>query len=292
MGDSAGEELSPLVVSGARRLCQPLQELPDSLSGIGLSGDEASDASFEGFPTPKRVQKLSSLLLEFVSCRQQPLPLWHQLLGVMSSLLAIIPWSCLQMRSPAAPQRLRLSPSRFHVGVLGRFLPRGSSVVLRRVPSACRSTTRPSTARSRSVYRRFELRVGRLSSRRPSVLLMASNVLGLFHQTLGTSCSALRGSGISSGPSGSFGLPLCGQHNSSVLSEEAGWDSLRGSELRGSGCTVSLRGQSGSPGSSVHSGLFERSCRLPQSPLPGPRLGVNPLSPSVSGASSLVAGHH
>ena len=45
------------------------------------------------FPTPKCVHKLSSLLLEFVSCRQQPLPLWRQLLGVMSSLSAIVPGS-------------------------------------------------------------------------------------------------------------------------------------------------------------------------------------------------------
>ena len=43
------------------------------------------------FPTPKRVQKLSSLLDEFVSCQQQPLLLWRQLLGVMSSLSAIVP---------------------------------------------------------------------------------------------------------------------------------------------------------------------------------------------------------
>ena len=38
------------------------------------------------FPTQKRVLKLSSLLQEFVSYPQQPLELWHQLLGVMSSL--------------------------------------------------------------------------------------------------------------------------------------------------------------------------------------------------------------
>ena len=47
--------------------------------------------SLRVFPTPKRVQKLSSLLLDFISCRQQPLSQWLQLLGVMSSLSAIVP---------------------------------------------------------------------------------------------------------------------------------------------------------------------------------------------------------
>ena len=51
------------------------------------------------FPTPKRVQKLSSLVSEFASCHLQPLSLWRQLLGVMSSLSAIVSGSWLRMRS-------------------------------------------------------------------------------------------------------------------------------------------------------------------------------------------------
>ena len=49
------------------------------------------------FPTTKRVQKLSSLLLEFASCPQQPLSLWRQLLGVMSCRglsCKCVPFSC------------------------------------------------------------------------------------------------------------------------------------------------------------------------------------------------------
>ena len=40
-------------MSGARHSCQPGQELPDLFTDPGLSGDEASDASFEGFPDPQ-----------------------------------------------------------------------------------------------------------------------------------------------------------------------------------------------------------------------------------------------
>ena len=194
--------------------------------------------------------------------------------------------------SPAAPQRLRLPTSRFRLGVLGRFLPRGSSVVVCRVPSACWSAARPSAARSRPVHRRLGFRLGCLYRGRPSVRLVASDVLELFSQSPGTPCSALRSSGFSSGPLGSFGLPLCRQHNSSVLFAEARGDALLNPELHGPVDSSSLRRQSGSPGSSIHSRSPERPCRLPQSPLPGPRLGVDPLSSSISGAPSSVSGYH
>ena len=69
------------------------------------------------FPTLKRVLKLSSLVLEFVSCRQHPLPVWCQLLGVMSSLSSIVPGSRLWMRS----LQLRLNAA-------GRLLPNSAAV--------------------------------------------------------------------------------------------------------------------------------------------------------------------
>ena len=51
--DCTGEGFSPLAVSGARHSCQPGQELPVSFTDPGLSGGEASDTSFEGFPDPQ-----------------------------------------------------------------------------------------------------------------------------------------------------------------------------------------------------------------------------------------------
>ena len=116
-GDSAAEGLSLLVVSGARRPCQPLQELPAPSQTLDYLGMRLQTRRLRVFPTPKRVRKLSSLLLDFVSCRQQPLPQWCQLLGVMYSLSAIVPGSRLRMRS------LQL---RFNVS--GRLLPNSASV--------------------------------------------------------------------------------------------------------------------------------------------------------------------
>ena len=57
------------------------------------------------FPTPKRVLKLSSLVQGFLSCHEHPLQDWHQLLGVMSSMSALVPGSRLRMRA----LQLRLS---------------------------------------------------------------------------------------------------------------------------------------------------------------------------------------
>ena len=51
------------------------------------------------FPTLKRVQKLSLLLQEFQSDGLHPVSVWRRLLGVMSSLSAIIPGTRLRMRS-------------------------------------------------------------------------------------------------------------------------------------------------------------------------------------------------
>ena len=56
------------------------------------------------------MRKVLSLVEEFSSSRKQPLSLWWSLLGVMSSLLKLIPCSCLRMR--ALQHRLHVSGPR------------------------------------------------------------------------------------------------------------------------------------------------------------------------------------
>ena len=51
------------------------------------------------FPTLKRVQKFSLLLQDFLSDRLHPVSVWWSLLGMMSSMSAIVPGSRLRMRS-------------------------------------------------------------------------------------------------------------------------------------------------------------------------------------------------
>ena len=164
--------------------------------------------------------------------------------------------------------------------------------MVRRVPSACRSASGPSAARSRPVHRRLGFGLGRVSSGRPSVRLVVSRVFSVFNQPPGTSCGALRSSGVPSCSSESICLPLRGQHDSSVLSEASVGDPLLHAELCGSGHSSLLRGQSDSSGASVCSRPSECPRGLPQSPLPGLRLRVDRLSPNVPGASPSVAGQH
>ena len=115
------------------------------------------------FPTPKRVQKLSSLLHEFVSCQQQPLSLASAPRSDVLSVDDRSGISSVDEVSSAAPQRLRSASSRFRLGVLGRVLLCRSSVVVRRAPSARRYTARPSTSRTRPLHRRLGYGLGCLS---------------------------------------------------------------------------------------------------------------------------------
>ena len=80
-------------------------------------GMKLQTLSLRVFPTPKRVLKLSSLVTDFVSYPLQPRFPWRLLLGVMSSLAAIVPGSRLRMRV----LQLRLNSS-------GRLL-QGSDIV-------------------------------------------------------------------------------------------------------------------------------------------------------------------
>ena len=57
------------------------------------------------FPTQARIQKVLSLVEDFVFCRQHPLSGWQSLLGVMSSMSTLVPGAWLRMRS----LQLRLS---------------------------------------------------------------------------------------------------------------------------------------------------------------------------------------
>ena len=51
------------------------------------------------FPTLNRIQKLSVLLQDFLSDCLRLVSVWRQLLGVMSSMSALVPGARLRMRS-------------------------------------------------------------------------------------------------------------------------------------------------------------------------------------------------
>ena len=115
------------------------------------------------FPTPKRVLKLSSLVLNFASCRQQPLTLAS---AAGCHVIHVSPRSGLSTLDAflaTSVEHCRLFSPGLHHRVLGQLLPRGSSVVVHRFPSSRGSYVRPSLARSLDVHGRLGFRLGRFA---------------------------------------------------------------------------------------------------------------------------------
>ena len=239
------------------------------------------------FPTPKRVLKLASLVSEFASCPLQPLALWHQLLGVMSTLSSIVPGSCLRMRS----LQLRLNSA-------GRLLLDSDSVFW---DASCLEDLRWWSDKS-------QLLVGLpLGFSHPSLLLftdasdsgwgasleddhmsgswsLTCSQFSINHQELFAVLYGVQGF-----------LPLLrqparGQHHRLGLLAESVWHPFVTPQLGSAGHLASLRGSQGSVGAPVHSRASECAGGHPESSFIGPWVGMDPLFSSFLGPSSSVAG--
>ena len=164
-GSRAGEGFSPLALSGARDPGESLQELPRSYSDFRLSGDESSNLSFEGFPDSKasseallsaaRVSVLSAAASRVVAStsRSHVIPFRHR-----------SGFSSADASSSALPQHRQPSPSGIRFSVLGRFLPRGTSVVVRRVSPHRRSLSGSFGSGFGFIHGRLGFWLGSLSS--------------------------------------------------------------------------------------------------------------------------------
>ena len=159
-GTSVSEGLPPLAVSSPRHHSQSFEELFGPDSDSGLSRDDARDFSFEGFPDPQKDSEVLSpsaglLIPPSAGLLIRPPPSCvgleefsrHDVLHVSHSSR----FSSLHEVSPASPQCSRCSPARQGSRFLGRWLPQGSSVVVRRLPSVSRSSSRRGPPRSLSL---------------------------------------------------------------------------------------------------------------------------------------------
>ena len=218
-----------MALPGALSACEPLQELSGPSSDFGLSGDEASNTSFEGFPDLKVCPEA---LLSAARIR------------ILSSAAAV---------SVVTTSGCNVVPL-FHSCLVDlRWWSKESHLFVRLPPGL----PQPNLA----LYT-DDSGWGRLPSRRPSVRLVASVLFDVINQPLGTPCGVLRSSGISSSPSWSFRVPLCGQCDRSVVSLEAGRDSLLYPELYRPVDSSPLRSPSDPHGSTIHSGQTECVSRL------------------------------
>ena len=245
------------------------------------------------FLTLKWIQKLSHLLQDFLSTRSHPVSVWRQLLGIMSPMSALVPGSRLRMRALQirlnVAGRLQLEDFRVEwdsdchqdllwwsdVSHLTVGMPLGESL-----PDLCLFTDVSDTG------------WGRISRRRPSLRLVVSPLLSVFHQSPRASGSSVGSSGFPSFSSGTCGGGVLRQHHRLGVPQETGWYSIRHSQHDGSVSPQVLRGFSHPASSAVHPRQDERPRRLSESQEPSHRFRVGSMCRGVSPASSSLASHH
>ena len=71
----------------------------DSDSADGMSGSHPGLTAFRASPALKRIEKLLSIGDVFLSCVSQPVSSWLEFLGVLSSMIQLVPGGRLCMRS-------------------------------------------------------------------------------------------------------------------------------------------------------------------------------------------------
>ena len=218
------------------------------------------------FPTLKQVQKFSPsaglLIRPLPSCVGLEESSGHDVLRVSHSSRFSSPLEV----SPASPQCSRSSPARRRSRFLGRWLPQGSLMVVRRLPSSSRSSPRRGPPRSHSLLRCFGPRLGCCSRRPPPLRLVVSPLLALFHQPAQAVGHPLRDSGFSASPPGSVCSRVFRQLHGFGLPLEAEGHSLIVPECGGSRTPSPLRGSVSSSASPVHSRPSECSGGFPQPP--------------------------
>ena len=248
-GECSGEGFSSLALPASWDSRQSSQELVDAHADSGLSRDYDSDCSFEDFPDPQgdpeAVSSASGLSVHPVSsgvCLEATVG--DHVLNVCSG--SQLPPS--HEGSSDLPQCGRSSLARRLPGGVGLRLPSGSSVVVRHLSSSGRRAS----PRPVSVHRRVRHWLGCISRRRPSLWLVVSPLLLVFHQSPRASGSSVGSSGFPSFSSGTCGGGVLRQHHRLGVPQEAGWYSIRHSQHGGSVSPQVLRGFSHPASSAVH----------------------------------------
>ena len=291
-GTSACEGLPPLAMSSPRGHSKSFEELFCPDSDAGLSRDDPRDF-FQGFPDPQTDSEVlppssGVLIRPSPSCVGLAESSRDDVVNVRHRSRLSAP----HVFPSTSPQCGRSFLARRGSCLLGRWLPQGSSVVVRRLPSSRRPLSGRLPPRSLSFLRRFRSGLGCSSRRSPPLRLVVFPLLALFHQPARAPGDSLCNSGISASPPRSDSSSLLGQLYGSGLPAEAGGHAFVVSERSGSGTSSTLRGSVGSPSASVHSWPSQCAGGFPQPPLSSPRLRVDVVSAGFRGAPASLASHH
>ena len=240
-GHRASEGLSRLAMSSPRNHGQSFEKLFGPESDSGLSRDDDNNFSFEGFPNPQTGAEVVAPP-SGVSLRPPPscvgmasFPGSH-VFHVSHSPRCSSPYEV----TPASPQCLRSSCAIRGSCLLGRWLSAGSTVVVRRIPSSGRPSTRRGPPQPLPLLRCLGRGLGRGSRGPPSLRLVVSPLFDLFYQPSRASCTSLCSSGLSPFSLRSCSRSVFGQLHRFSLPQETRGHSFVHLECSRSGASPAL----------------------------------------------------
>ena len=158
-GSGACEGLPPLAMSSPRGHSQSFEELFGPNSDVGLSRDDTRDFSFEGFPDPQTDSEVLPTSGVFVRPSPPCVGLEESSRDDVVHVRHRSGFSAPYALPSTSPQCGRSSPARQSC-LLGRWLPQGSSVVVRRLHLLVGLSLGDSLPDLLSVLRRLRSRLG------------------------------------------------------------------------------------------------------------------------------------
>ena len=172
---------------------------------------------------------------------------------------------------------------------LGRFLPGGSSVVVRRIKSDPRGTTGVLRAGDAPLHGRVRSRLGSNLGGLPSFRPLVSRGSSHVHQCSGTDSSSESNSKLRHTPSISQSGSLLRQYDSSILSQEVRRDPLIHAELNCSRNPARMRSSIHHTDATIYSRSPKRDGRCSEQGETGLRIRMDPVSTSVPGHPETLA---
>ena len=262
--DSTGEGFPSLALPPLGDSDQHSQELSDSNSVARLFRDDDSDRSFEGFPDPQA--RSESVVSSSAFPVRQPPSSVCVAPASGSHVLRVRPGSrceAAHVVTPTSAECRGSFPTGGHLGLLGRLLPAGSLVVVRRVPSAGGSSSRLSATNPVSVHRRLgdDQLSGLWSRDCSSFLINHQELLAVLYVVRGF-LPSLQGQVVA----------LYADNNTALAYLKKRGNLLSVPQLGGSGHPSFVRGPSHSAAASVYSGQAECAGGFSEPQVASPRL--------------------
>ena len=241
-GDYTGEGLSPMVMRSFGYSDKSFEEYPPSFSMPGLSRHDSPVISFTGFSIAgSRAQGFISRrgirIFKAAAAKALALSSRRHVLSLGGGSGFLPPYA----GSTTSPACGGLWSPGLRSRFLGRFLPPGSSVVVRRCTPRGRGSSGPFSARSRPVHRRLGCILGCVSRFRSTFGLVVSELLPIFDQPLRTSDCLSCSPWLPTSASAPLGGSLPGQRHCVSISSEGGGHEIVHPQYSGSRFSVSAR---------------------------------------------------